>query len=291
MAVIGDMELRNAIANMESALGVLKAALPVAPPPPPPPQPPQPEPDSPPVSMWPDASNTGVPAGVLLKNVSALTTTSDGQVIEGLHISGVLTVRHKNVVIRHCLIEAASYWVILIMTGATGCQIERCKIVGGSGGIGAKGVHVYAAGCRVQRCDISSCEDGVYSGAGDLEILDNYVHALAGGTKPHYDGFQINGSNTTIRGNHLALDHPGVSSCLTFGNCSNIVIDRNLFKGGGYTTRFPNDRKITNVKLTNNRYGKHVYGYGVTGGMAGNIVVSGNVDDGTGANIDKMLGG
>lgn len=242
-------------------------------------------------AVWPNSLTTGLRAGTSLTPVGGFTTSTNDQVISALDITGVLTINHTGVTVRDCRITADSYWVIRVMSGANNFVIEWCDIIGTNGSTGAKGVQVDATGGRIQRCDIHTCEDGIYTGAGTLEILDNYIHDLAGGTDPHHDGLQINGSNTTIRGNHLDLDQPNMNSCITHGNCSDIVIDQNLLIGGAYTTRFPNDRTITNVTLTDNRYGAHVFGYGVTGGMAGTINVSGNVDHDTGANIDAQLGG
>lgn len=238
---------------------------------------------------WPDETNTGYRTS--LTPSAGFTTTANDQVITDLDITGVLTIDHTGVIVRDCKITANSFWVIRVMSGANNFTIEYCEIVGTNGSTGAKGIQVDATGGLIQRNNIHTCEDGIYTGSGTLSILDNYIHDLAGGVSPHHDGMQINGSNTTIRGNYVALAQPNVSSSITFGDCSDIVIDQNLLDGGGYIVRFPNDRTITNVEVTDNRLGTYVYGYAVTGGQAGTITVTGNVDHFTESDIDSSLGG
>ena len=79
---------------------------------------------------FPDASNTGVPAGTALTAYSGpKTITTDGTVIEGKIITGSLRVTGDNVVIKNCTITFSDYWGI-DAEGAKNITIQNCDIIG-----------------------------------------------------------------------------------------------------------------------------------------------------------------
>ena len=68
-----------------------------------------------------------------------------------------------------------------------------------------------------------------------------------------------------------------------FGSVSNVVVDNNILRGGGFTVYSDgqfNGGTISGVKFTNNRLKKGYYGYASI--VKNSPTVSGNVDDVTG---------
>src|SRR5262245_20063920 len=113
-------------------------------------------------SGFPDATNTGVPAGVTLTSSGGLVINTPGVVIEGLDIRGTVTVSADNVTLKNCKISSSSWAVINITSGTTGVTIENCDI-NGLGGNGTRGISVGAdAQGTFLRNNIHNVEDGIY---------------------------------------------------------------------------------------------------------------------------------
>lgn len=55
---------------------------------------------------WPDATNTGVPSGTTLIPSGSVVSEYDGQVFDGLNISGTVGISHAGCVIRNCRIQS-----------------------------------------------------------------------------------------------------------------------------------------------------------------------------------------
>ena len=124
---------------------------------------------------FPDASNTGVPAGSSLTPHSGdISSSANDQVIELLDQSGIIEVTHDRVTVRKCRINGpggTGNFVVVWVKG-NDCVIEDCENTNGVGGgkcIWMEGV----TGCTVQRCDLSDAEDGVYMSGSGHTIQDN----------------------------------------------------------------------------------------------------------------------
>src|SRR4029453_16253456 len=79
---------------------------------------------------FPNATNTGVPAGTALTAYTGpKTVTTDGTVIDGKVITGSLIVHADNVVIKNCKITFDSWWGIQA-DGAKNIIIQDCTFVG-----------------------------------------------------------------------------------------------------------------------------------------------------------------
>ncbi|MDB5610832.1 MAG: hypothetical protein JWP25_7732 [Bradyrhizobium sp.] len=238
---------------------------------------------------WPDATNTGVPAGVTLRPSGKLVVSKAGAVISGLDIHGPVYINAPNVVLEKCKVTSSSYNVVQIVTGMTGVVVQDCEINGvGTGNAGSNGI---IGSGTFRRNNIYNVENGISLGGNDAVIEGNYIHDLNASGSPHYDGIQIDGgvSNATITHNTVINSWGQVSAVMIdnfFGPISNIKVDDNLLTGGGFTVynsaQFDGG-PVTGVSFTNNHLGKGGYGYRAF--TKTNTVWRGNVDHITGRDL------
>src|SRR5262249_28655261 len=139
-----------------------------------------------PSSGFPDASTTGVPAGKTLTSVNGnFTTTSAGQVIDGLNVHGTIIVDDPGVIIRNCQAE-------FIIITASNVTIEDSDVVGNNLGGTAIWMNTLGTGpnygsvsnVTIQRCDISGAENGIWLDGNGCLIKDNYIHGLRADANP-----------------------------------------------------------------------------------------------------------
>ena len=79
---------------------------------------------------FPDAGNTGVPAGTdLTAYAGPMTITQDNVVIEGKIIDGSLRITGDNVIIRNCKITYDGWWGI-DAEGGGNITVQNCDIIG-----------------------------------------------------------------------------------------------------------------------------------------------------------------
>lgn len=241
------------------------------------------------VLEYPDETGTGIVERTNLSSSGPVTTTSDGQLIRGLDISGAVQINHSAVTFECCRITSAGFAVVNVAEHLSVAPIiQNCEIdgLGLRGTEGSNGINGYGT---VRRCNIHGVENGINVTA-PLLFEDNYVHDLAAPGSPHYDGMQIDGGHDiTIRRNTIINSHAQTSAIMIdngFNAVSNIVVDNNRLIGGGYTVYSDGrqgSRPISGVSFTNNRMGKGRWGYAA---FAKNRPVwRGNVDDITGRPI------
>ena len=187
---------------------------------------------------WPDATNTGVPKGATLTNSGSITTSSSGQVIQNLNITGLIHVKHDNVIIRNVRINGPfGRWAAISSdNNAKGAVIEDCE-VNGNRTLGSYGIGI---GGTVRRCKVWGVENGLTPQSNAL-YEDNYVYSLnPSGNDPHTDAVPIQGgpSNVTLR--HNTFDTSGSTGFNAtvflngyFGPMDNILFDNNRFIGIG----------------------------------------------------------
>jgi hypothetical protein len=189
---------------------------------------------------WPTAANTGVPAGTNLTPSGPLTITDAGAVVDGLLVDGSITVRANNVTIRNTKIVGGG-----IDNGngeVAGTLIQDVEIDGGSDSGFLAGISY--SGFTVMRANIHHVGVGVHANS-DVVMQDSYVHDIVVEGDPanggsHNEAFLSNGgTNITVTNNRLSSgDEPNVSSALSlygdFGRIDNVLVQGNLFNGGGY---------------------------------------------------------
>lgn len=237
---------------------------------------------------FPDATNTGVSAGVTLKASGPLVINTPGAVIRGLDIKGDVVINAPNVTLIDCKISSDSFAVVLIKKGVTGVTVQNCEIDNqGVGGQGIAGQGTFIAN------NIYGVADGIDVRGDNTLIQDNYIHDMRGTPGSHYDGIQADGnfSNLTIRHNTVINDHTQTAAIMLdnyWGPINNVVIDNNLLIGGGYTVYInemasgqPGGGPLTNVTYTNNHVGGGHWGPLDLRMQLGNkVTMSGNVNDG-----------
>jgi hypothetical protein len=220
---------------------------------------------------FPDATNTGVPAGTVLKPSGTVNVTEAGAVISGLDITGYVYVMAgaNNVVIENCRITSGAYQGVNMDSGVTGTTVRHCEINGQQkveGSYGIYGIGTFEAN------HIYGFENGIGMLAGkDIVVRGNYIHDLmVPGSDPHIDGIACQGGQdgVLIEGNTVvSWDTSCVFVKGNFGTISNVTINRNRLlvqKGRPLAYCINVDgraEKITNLKVTNNQMEKAAFGY------------------------------
>jgi hypothetical protein len=273
---------------------------------------------------FPDATNTGVPAGMTLKSVPAqvsrgpgwyydsrgfVEVDGNGAVLRGLYIPHNLDISASDVIISDDRIVnsgQSSFGVSLRHT--RNVTIEDSDICGPNGGsgrlmVGVKDVYGDSSGTSVLRNNIWHASTGVQMGEGVIE--GNYLHSPGFLSGDHINGITSNGGRTlsmTIQHNTVFVNYPqndAVSLFEDFGIQGNRTINDNLLAGGGYTIYGGRGKQGQpfNIRITNNRISSI---YFPSGGHWGPVayyspegpgnVWSGNVWDETGRPIGIPAG-
>lgn len=230
----------------------------------------------------PNASNTGVRQGTRLTPSGSVTVTQDGEVIENLHITGMINVKANNVTIRNVKITGTGLFGVKEHRGYTGLVMEDIEIAG----IYKENQVVVAAdaiygegGFTLRRGNIHGFVDGAKIHANTV-VEDSYFHDNARiispkGETAHTDGLQlVAGSNIVLRNNAFRGKFPddfSMSQNLmisnVFGPIDNLLIEDNHFSGGNYTVNIegaknPSYAGITNLTFRNNVFAKNTWQYG-----------------------------
>lgn len=264
---------------------------------------------------YPDADNTGVPAGVALKRVPQDVTSGQGWQwmssgylsagsnarVENLIVNGDISVSGTGAIIRNNQIRASGETFGIAIRHTTNAVIEYNDI-GVSGStrlmVGIKDIYGDSVNTVVRRNDIVNTSTGVQMGSGLIEA--NYIHAMGYQAGDHVNGTTSNGGTTqlTIRGNTIfnQVDQTdAISLFQDFGVEANRLITGNLIAGGGYSLYAGDNRRFGvtyNVKVTNNRFSTvffpkaGAYGpYTAFDRSGSGNVWSGNTWDATGASV------
>ncbi|MFD1504230.1 hypothetical protein FE374_04080 [Georgenia yuyongxinii] len=190
------------------------------------------------MSDFPDASNTGVPAGTPLTRSGSLTIEEDGAVIEGLEIVGSVKVLADNVVIRNSRILGTARTPLKVK-GAN-LLVEDTEIDGQGKANPVLGSSDYT----LRRVHIHNVVEGPRIDGGNVTIEDSYIHSLIDDDKTHGDVIQVlSGKNINIHGNNLQAYNPDLgypaNAAFQFGEehgrVRNCVVENNLMNGGNYT--------------------------------------------------------
>lgn len=254
----------------------------------------------------PDASCTGVPAGTALTPASGrIVLSTPGQVYENRDVAGCIVVQANNVTVRKVRVRGSNcdnqHQIDTGYGTYSGILIEDVEVDGKS--LSGFGAGIGNSGFTCRRCDIHNVGIGV-SMSNDVVIEDSYIHDMISEGNPATTGshntaiVSNGGSNFTVRHNYLDGETANASSALSlygdFDPIKNVLVQNNLFNGGGYCVYggsvpgkpYP---VATSVRFLDNRFGqKHYPGCGFYGSViyfdprgTGNVW-SGNVWDVTG---------
>jgi hypothetical protein len=258
---------------------------------------------------FPDATNTGVPAGINLTPSRSLRLTTPGQVVSGLDISGTVRISADNVTLKQCRISASAYWVVSVDGGVRGVTIQDCEVDGQNGKtdgasliyIGNTGTQGPTPELRILRCNIHGGCNGLSIGYGPVLLQDTFIHDLATSGAGHINGIQYNGGATfdgiiDIQHNHIENANNQtdcIMLCDFYGPCINCTINNNLLRGGGaysvYSTNSFKHSPFSGMVITNNIINKtnpSARGYFYPTAFIANIFYN-NVDEITGKKIPR----
>jgi hypothetical protein len=264
---------------------------------------------------YPDATNTGVPAGMALKTVPGQVSSGTGwhfdsrgwvqvdgagAVLSGLNIPYNINVTAPNVTIKDVQVTTSGQPGISLRHTA-GATVEDSTITGinattGRMLAGVKDMYGDSTGLQVLRDNISWNETGVQLESG--LVADNYIHNTGFISGDHVNGVTSNGGVTallTIQHNTIFIDRSqtdAIGLFDDFGVQANRVIASNLLAGGGYSIyggQNPGTASPTGIHVTSNKIATIYYpkggAFGPTAAFnsagAGNTW-TGNTWDGTG---------
>jgi hypothetical protein len=237
---------------------------------------------------YPDATNTGVPAGTTLKQVPSqvssgpgwsynaagknVTVTVKGTVLSGLYSPYNLVINASNVTVKNVQVVTSGNFGISL-THTTGVIIENSTISGTnatSGRVAYAIDDVYAdsTGMTIKANDISAFRTGIQISTGLAQ--GNYLHDPGFVAGDHTNGFYVNGGTQplTITGNtifdplgqtdaiNLDAGTPGPSAPV-----ANKSITNNFLAGGSYTiyAGAASGSPTSKIVITGNRFGQHYY--------------------------------
>jgi len=231
---------------------------------------------TPPVAGYPNASNTGVPAGVALTTVSGNVTAGAGMVIDGKRITGGLTITGNGVVIRNSEIYGTvsngsghySFTVTDSTVGApTGCN-----------GNVALQFDQYSA-TRVKVRGFGDAFRGSSAGGvSNILIQDSYA-LLCSNPGDHSDGYQGYQAGSNVRLIHNTIDQRQAADVtapiFNADGSKALYADNNLLAGGSFTVRIYDDAGQHST-FTNNKIVANSALYGPVSSSCSSITWSGN---------------
>jgi hypothetical protein len=227
-----------------------------------------------------------VPAGVTLRPSGSITVEQAGQVVEGLDVTGSITVLADDVTIRNVRITSGDYYPIRYFDNDNhGLTVEDSEIVGLSGNDVTSAIAF--ANYTARRLDIHGTADGLKADANVL-IEDCWIHDLSNGEGEHNDGVQsTGGKGVVIRHNDISgASNATVQTGDEDAATEDLTVECNWLDGGGYALNIRGSGATVprNTRVVQNRFGRNsVYGPWTIDDP--NPVVSGNVYDDDGEAI------
>lgn len=210
----------------------------------------------------PDATNTGHNPATITGTVAGMTITSPGYVLENKIVTGSITVKAANVVIRNCYVKGGATADTLVKAWDAACvnlTVEHCTLAPTVTGINSQGIHGKEYTARYNNVYNVVDGFGAFNTAGsttgaNVLIERNWVHDLTCLLDParsdgitHNDCVQIHGSGgvhilyNSLEANHGVNSDAGVGgmSCVmmapstTYGpDCPDVRIENNWLNYG-----------------------------------------------------------
>jgi hypothetical protein len=172
-----------------------------------------------------------------LEPSGSVTTTSDGQVIERLDVSGEIRIAHDDVVIRAVRVRNTGTRYSISYepgSGASGAELSYVEVDGSSD---PDNIGVYLDRFTMRHAHIYGQSTGVRFGSGST-IEYSYVHSQALQSGSHNTAMSMHGgTGSRVRFNNLV---GSTSSALSLyprvAPLVDILVEGNLFNGGSYCT-------------------------------------------------------
>jgi hypothetical protein len=226
---------------------------------------------------YPDNTNSGVPANASLTNSGSMTISTNGQVINGLNVSGMVTVRADNVTIENSKIVPTSTGsgsaAILVEAGASGTVIENTTV----GGKGAGSETIEAAvrnwgdGTTAERDYLYNCNE---CWQGDGTIRNSYMRVDSIYPGAHAEDIYV--CSGAIDVDHSTLINEEHQTATVFGDTicggGNVFsVTNSLLAGGGFLL-YPQAGSSSSVgvmTVTGNRFARCTSGSRYESGSGG----------------------
>ncbi|HVV67334.1 MAG TPA: Ig-like domain-containing protein [Candidatus Saccharimonadales bacterium] len=213
---------------------------------------------------YPDATNTGVPAGTTLASSGSITASTNGQVIQDKDITGELVVNAPNVTLKDSKVHTSSggsgTTAIVLNQGATNFTIENSEIYGNGSKTNApeSGIwnHYGNAGFKIVNSYVHGSPDNV---EGPVDVEDSYMIVDAEYSGAHSENIYLCGTPATV--NHSTLYNTSDETSLIFGDgiCGSgnqVSVTNSLLAGGGWMLQPDSKGVSAPVTITNNRVGR-----------------------------------
>jgi len=236
--------------------------------------------NSTPQSSWPDASNTGIPAGTVLTTYTGpCTVTTANMVIDSKTVNCDLSIQASNVIVKNSKINGtielrtdyagASQWALTLQDSeVNGGTPQLPAVSNGNLNILRSNIHGAAASVHCDEFSVS------------CKVQDSWLHGqyMPSGANWHLSAFSLKGgSNVLLHHNTMICDAPGnnVGGCTSdidlipdFATISHVLIDDNFigasigmgycaYGGDGLSKPYPH---ADNVVYQNNIFARGTNG-------------------------------
>jgi hypothetical protein len=218
---------------------------------------------------FPQAGNTGLPAGTRLKAVTTkpLRVQRAGTVLDGVDIRADISIEADNVTIKNSRVINSGEWGIIQRENAKGLVVKDSEIRGNGKDRLQHAIFNLGGNITIVRNDMSVVSDAISTSVGLIE--DNYLHDPLYFDGDHTDMIQANsgppsGQQLVIRHNTVinTLDQTSaVALFQDFGVQHDAIIEKNLLAGGGYALYGGAGVKGTsyNIKVIGNVFSREVH--------------------------------
>jgi hypothetical protein len=223
---------------------------------------PAPAPPPAPSSGYPNASNTGVPEGTVLRKSGSITVKTAGTVIDSVDAPWI-SVEAPNVTIRNSRIGGGTE-SMPIVNDSTGLVVEDTTIAG------RDGTGIMFDNYTARRVEVTGTENGFQAG-NNTTIVDSWIHDLDTSGGAHTDGIQFSpgAGNVLIRHNTIVPQTSGGAGSTsaiimhTGSGAQNhdVRIENNRLDGSHASVALYCPRQnASNIFINNNQMLKGVYG-------------------------------
>jgi len=190
---------------------------------------------------YPDASNTGVPAGTALSASGSLVVNKDGATLDALDIAGTVTVAADDVTIENSRIVQSSggsgSYAVILNKGADGFTIRDSEVLGptrhGHGLESAVWNHYDNPGATATGVYFHGCAD-CWEGAGTFR--DDYMVVDAAYPGSHDEDIYVCGASVNVDHSTLVNRHSQTATVFGDAGCggNRFVVTDSLLAGGGF---------------------------------------------------------
>ena len=238
---------------------------------------------------YPDATNTGVPSGTTLTASGSRTVTTNGQVLNGLDITGTVVVAADNVTIENSRITRTSggsgTYGVTLNDGADDFTIKNSEVVGpnsqSSGLQSAVWNHYGNPGATASHDYFHRCAD-CWEGSGVFE--NDYMVVDAAYSGSHDEDIYVCGAEVDV--NHSTLINTHHQTATVFGDTTNgcggntFNVTNSLIAGGGYML-YPqanSSSRVGTMNVSGNRFARCISGEAYDSSTGGTNCANGTGD-------------